>query len=68
MKYMIFIKDVNSYFVSTGYMTYSYGDILQATKFDTKEEAQKEFKQCQLDFTWRKATIVEYENFSLWDN
>ena len=68
MKYMILIQEPNRYLVLTGWMTYTDGDILQATKFNSKEEAFKVFKDCKVNSSWIHSKIIEYDEFNLWKN
>lgn len=65
MKYVILIQEPNRYLVLTGWMTYTDGDILQATKFNSKEEAFKTFKQCNVNSSWISSKIVSYDYLNI---
>ena len=60
MRYVIMVQN-GRFIIESGFIGYSTGTVMEATKFNTKKEAQVFFKRNNVSSTFIGAKIVEID-------
>jgi len=59
--FIISIREDNGYIKTLGHVSYVWGSMEDATRFQTREEAQKVIDENKMYYTWSKVKIIKIE-------